>query len=100
MTPSKASAPVVRVLCSPPTHSPATPTRPQATGDTHATSPDAEGGKPVARSDRHRRRRPAVVATTAVGLALVVAGCGSAASSSSTPHQTPLAPAAKVATTP
>jgi hypothetical protein len=51
-----------------------------------------------ARTSR-RRQRPAIVAIGAVGLALVVAGCGSAASTTSKPAQTPLAPAAKAAVT-
>jgi hypothetical protein len=51
---------------------------------------------------RRRPTRPAIVATATVGLALVVAGCGAAASTTSKPAQTPLAPAAKagVTTTP
>jgi len=46
---------------------------------------------------RRRPTRPAIVATATVGLALVVAGCGAAASTTSKPAQTPLAPAAKAA---
>lgn len=45
-----------------------------------------------------RRRRPALIGLGAVGVALVVAGCGSAASTTSTPAQTPVAPAATVNT--
>jgi hypothetical protein len=45
-----------------------------------------------------RRGRPALIGLGAVGVALVVAGCGSAASTPSTPTQTPVAPAATVNT--
>lgn len=54
--------------------------------------------KPSTKTVGRRRRRPALLALGAVGVALVVAGCGSAASTTSTPAQTPIAPAAKVST--
>jgi hypothetical protein len=54
--------------------------------------------KPNTKAVGRRRRRPALVGLGAVGVALVVAGCGSAASTTSTPAQTPVAPAAAVHT--
>ena len=57
-----------------------------------------KGIKPTTKIVGRRRRRPALVGLGAVGVALVVAGCGSAAGTPSTPAQTPVAPAAKVST--
>jgi hypothetical protein len=57
-----------------------------------------KGVKPSAKTGGRRRRRPVLLGLAAVGVALVVAGCGSAASTPGTPAQTPVAPAAKVST--
>lgn len=57
-----------------------------------------KGVKPSTKIVGRRRRRPALIGLGAVGVAVVVAGCGSAASTSSTPAQTPVAPAATVNT--
>jgi hypothetical protein len=57
-----------------------------------------KGVKPIAKIVGRQRRRPALIGLGAVGVALVVAGCGSAASTPSTPAQTPVAPAATVNT--
>jgi chemotaxis protein MotB len=57
-----------------------------------------KGVKPSTKTVGRRRRQPALLGLGAVGVALVVAGCGSAASTPSTPAQTPTAPAAKVST--
>jgi hypothetical protein len=57
-----------------------------------------KGVRPNTKIVGRRRRRPALIGLGAVGVALVVAGCGSAASTPSTPAQTPVAPAATVNT--
>jgi len=57
-----------------------------------------KGVKPSIKTMGRRRRRSALLGLGAVGVALVVAGCGSAASTPSTPAQTPVAPAAKAST--
>lgn len=57
-----------------------------------------KGVKLSTKTAGRRRRQPALLGLGAVGVALVVAGCGSAASTPSTPAQTPTAPAAKVST--
>jgi hypothetical protein len=57
-----------------------------------------KGVKPSTKIVGRRRRRPALIGLGAVGVALVVAGCGSAAGTPSTPAQTPTAPAAAVST--
>lgn len=57
-----------------------------------------KGVTPSTKIVGRRRRRPALIGLGAVGVALVVAGCGSAASTTSTPAQTPVAPAATVNT--
>jgi hypothetical protein len=57
-----------------------------------------KGVRPNTKIVGRRRRRPALIGLGAVGVALVVAGCGSAASTQSTPAQTPVAPAATVNT--
>ncbi|HWX87545.1 MAG TPA: hypothetical protein VNX67_05170 [Solirubrobacteraceae bacterium] len=57
-----------------------------------------KGVKPSTKIVGRRRRRPALIGLGAVGVALVVAGCGSAVSTPSTPAQTPVAPAATVNT--
>jgi hypothetical protein len=57
-----------------------------------------KGVKPSTKIVRRRPRHPALIGLGAVGVALVVAGCGSAASTQSTPAQTPVAPAATVNT--
>jgi hypothetical protein len=49
--------------------------------------------EPGTKTVGRQRRRPALIGLGAVGVALVVAGCGSAASTTSTPAQTPVAPA-------
>jgi len=56
------------------------------------------GVKPSTKTVGRRRRQPALLALGAVSVALVVAGCGAAASTPSTPAQAPTAPAAKVST--
>jgi hypothetical protein len=57
-----------------------------------------KGVKPSTKIVGRWRRRPALIGLGAVGVALVVAGCGSAVSTPSTPAQTPVAPAATVNT--
>jgi hypothetical protein len=57
-----------------------------------------KGVKPSIKTVERRRRRPALLGLGAVGVALVVAGCGSAASTTSTPAQTPTVPATTVNT--
>jgi hypothetical protein len=57
-----------------------------------------KGVKPSTKIVGRRRRHPALIGLGAVGVALVVAGCGSAASTPSTPAQTSVAPAATVNT--
>jgi hypothetical protein len=54
--------------------------------------------KPESKTTGRRRRRPALVTLGAIGVALVVAGCGSAASTTSTPAQTPTVPTTTVNT--
>jgi hypothetical protein len=80
----------------PPPHP--THVRPAAEQPTRSREGSPSGPRradPDAAVQVHRRRRPALVGLGAIGVALVVAGCGSAAS---TPSQTPLAPAAMTVT--